>query len=86
MSQIPAMSVFASFLWGHFRTDRVRAAEPRSNQQLEQSFPLHDLAWYVAYLYATVHCLFRHGAGPMEDCHGEFVLRCPVCHRVFWHE
>ena len=40
-----------------------------------------------AYLYATIHCLMRHGAGPIEDWHQDhFALRCPVCPKVFWRE
>jgi hypothetical protein len=45
------------------------------------------LLWPFAHLYAAVHCLLRHGTSPMEEWHHDrFVLRCPVCSRVFWHE
>jgi hypothetical protein len=39
-----------------------------------------------AFLRGSIHCLFRHGSGgPVRDVHhGQAMLLCPVCMRVFW--
>ena len=45
------------------------------------------LLWSFAYFRASMHCLLRHGGGPIENIyHNHTVLCCPVCGRVFWHE
>jgi hypothetical protein len=43
------------------------------------------LVWAFAYFRASMHCLLRHGGGPIENIyHNHIVLCCPVCGRVFW--
>jgi hypothetical protein len=47
------------------------------------------LLWPVAYVFATLHSILRHGgAGPQisTDSHGRQVLRCLICGLTFWRE
>jgi hypothetical protein len=47
----------------------------------------HLLGRAFAIVRATLHCLFKHGGGPVENSyHHHIVLCCPVCGRVFWRE
>jgi len=40
-----------------------------------------------AVVRATLHCLLKHGGGPVEKSyHHHIVLCCPVCGRVFWRK
>jgi hypothetical protein len=48
---------------------------------------LNSLWWPIAFTRAIVHCLIKHGAGPLQTEHRHrLVLICPACGRIFWRD